>query len=85
MILKHPYLVLFLCLVYHLAMFSNIGTTEIVVIVIVLIILFGGNKLSEIAKGLGEATREVRKAQKEVDEVKEVIGKKLKVKNKKNA
>ena len=66
-------------------MFSNIGTTEIVVIVIVFIILFGGNKLSEIAKGLGEATREVRKAQKEVDEVKEVIGKKLKVKNKKNA
>jgi sec-independent protein translocase protein TatA len=51
-------------------MFNNIGTTEILVIILVLIILFGGNKISEIAKGLGEAVKELKKAQKEVDSTK---------------
>jgi sec-independent protein translocase protein TatA len=51
-------------------MFSNIGTTEVLIIVFVLIILFGGNKISEFAKGLGEATKEFKKAQKEVENTK---------------
>ena len=52
-------------------MFNNIGTTEILIIVLVLIVLFGGNKISEVAKGLGEATKEFKKAQKEVENTKE--------------
>ena len=38
------------------------GTTEIIVIAIVLIILFGGKKLPELAKGLGESIKEFRNA-----------------------
>ena len=51
-------------------MFSNIGTTEILIVVLVLIVLFGGNKISEVAKGLGEATKEIKKAAKEVENTK---------------
>lgn len=43
-------------------MFQNIGTSEIIIISIVLLVLFGGKKLPELAKGLGEASREFRKA-----------------------
>jgi sec-independent protein translocase protein TatA len=47
-------------------MFSNLGTTELIVIVAVLFIFFGGKKLPEFARGLGEAGRELKKANKEV-------------------
>ena len=43
-------------------MFQNIGTSEIIIIAIVLLVLFGGKKLPELAKGLGEASKEFRKA-----------------------
>ncbi len=43
-------------------MFSNLGTGEIIIIAIVLMILFGGKKLPELARGIGEASREFRKA-----------------------
>jgi len=64
-------------------MFNNIGTAEIIIIIFVLIFLFGGNKISEIAKGLGEATREVKKAQKEIENVTEDLKKEVVVKKKK--
>jgi sec-independent protein translocase protein TatA len=51
-------------------MFNNIGTTEILVIILVLIVLFGGNKIADVAKGLGEATKEFKKAQKEIEDTK---------------
>ena len=43
-------------------MFKNIGGTEIIVIAIVLLVLFGGKKLPELARGLGESIKEFRKA-----------------------
>jgi sec-independent protein translocase protein TatA len=43
-------------------MFSNIGTAEIIIIAVVLLILFGGKKLPELARGVGEASKEFRKA-----------------------
>ncbi|MFC1654035.1 twin-arginine translocase TatA/TatE family subunit [Patescibacteria group bacterium] len=46
-------------------MFRNIGTVEIIIIAVVLLILFGGKKLPELAKGIGESGRELKKAQKE--------------------
>jgi sec-independent protein translocase protein TatA len=56
-------------------MFNNIGTTEILIIVLVLVVFFGGGKISEMARGLGEATKEFKKAQKEVDLTKEELKK----------
>lgn len=47
-------------------MFKNIGTTEIIIIAVVLLILFGGKKLPELARGLGASGRELKKAQKEL-------------------
>ncbi|MFZ2202170.1 MAG: twin-arginine translocase TatA/TatE family subunit [Microgenomates group bacterium] len=43
-------------------LFKNIGGTEIIVIAIVLLVLFGGKKLPELARGLGESIKEFRKA-----------------------
>ena len=47
-------------------MLSNLGTTELVVVGIVLLVLFGGRKLPELAKGMGDAIREFRRAADEV-------------------
>ena len=48
-------------------MFQNIGTPEILIGILVLVIVFGGNKVSEVAKGLGEATKEIKKAKKDLE------------------
>jgi sec-independent protein translocase protein TatA len=46
-------------------MFQNIGATELLVIAAVLLVLFGGRKLPELAKGVGDSIKEFRKAVKE--------------------
>ncbi len=43
----------------------NIGSTEILIITLVIMFLFGSKKLTEWAKGLGEAGKELKKAKKE--------------------
>lgn len=43
-------------------MFQGIGTTEIIIIAVILLILFGGKKLPELAKGIGEAVKEFKKS-----------------------
>lgn len=43
-------------------MFSGIGTTEIIIIAVILLLLFGGKKLPELARGIGEAIKEFRKS-----------------------
>lgn len=43
-------------------MFRNIGTTEIVIIAVILLILFGGKKLPELGRGIGDAIKEFKKA-----------------------
>ncbi len=48
-------------------MFSNIGSGEVIIVVLVLIFLFGGKKLPELARGLGESSKEIRKIKKEVE------------------
>jgi sec-independent protein translocase protein TatA len=45
-------------------MFKSIGTTEVVILALVLLVLFGGKKIPELMKGIGEAVREFRKAMK---------------------
>lgn len=43
-------------------MLSNIGTTEIVVVAVVILILFGGQKIPEFVRSMGEAVREFRRS-----------------------
>lgn len=48
-------------------MFQSIGTTEWIVIGLIILLLFGGKKIPEFFKGIGEAIREFRKASKDTD------------------
>lgn len=43
-------------------MFQNIGLGEILIIAIVLMVLFGGQKFPELARGIAQAMREFRSA-----------------------
>jgi len=43
-------------------LFRNIGITEIIIVAIVILVLFGGKKLPELARGIAEAIKEFRKA-----------------------
>jgi sec-independent protein translocase protein TatA len=43
-------------------MFGRIGMPEIIVVLVILLILFGGKKLPELARGLGDAIKELRKS-----------------------
>ena len=46
-------------------MFERFGTPELIVIAVILLILFGGRKLPELGKGMGESVKELKKAIKE--------------------
>ena len=46
-------------------MFSNIGSTEIIIVALIILVLFGGKKLPELARGLANSVKEFRKAFKE--------------------
>jgi len=43
----------------------NLGVTELIIIALIILFLFGGRKLPEFIKGVGDAIREFRKASKE--------------------
>jgi len=45
-------------------MFRSIGFPELVVILIVAMLLFGGKKIPEVAKGLGEGIKNFKNAMK---------------------
>lgn len=42
--------------------------THLILLLIILLLLFGGKKLPELAKGLGEAMREFKKASRDIHE-----------------
>lgn len=52
-------------------MFRSIGVTELLVIAFIVLLLFGGKKIPEFFKGLGDAVKEFKKASKEEKEDKE--------------
>lgn len=43
-------------------MLQGLGTTEVIVIASVLMVLFGGKKLPELSRGIGDSIREFKKA-----------------------
>jgi sec-independent protein translocase protein TatA len=43
-------------------MLESIGLPELMVILVVAVLLFGGNKIPELAKGLGEGIRNFKAA-----------------------
>lgn len=43
----------------------NLGSKEILIIALIIFFLFGSKKLTEWAKGLGDASRELKKAKRE--------------------
>jgi sec-independent protein translocase protein TatA len=56
---------------------GKIGVTEIVLILLVLVLLFGGRKIPELFKGIGQGLKEFKKASKfdEAEDSKEVATK----------
>ncbi len=49
-------------------MFQSIGSTELIVVAVIVLLLFGGKRIPEFFKGLGDAVREFKKASKDSDE-----------------
>lgn len=49
---------------------GNIGFTEILILVFILVLLFGGKRIPELAKGLGKGIRSFKKALKGEEEEK---------------
>lgn len=47
---------------------ANFGVTEIVLILVVVVLLFGGRKIPELMKGIGNGIREFKKASKSEDQ-----------------
>ncbi|HMS52011.1 MAG: twin-arginine translocase TatA/TatE family subunit [Sphingobacteriales bacterium] len=56
----------------HLLFLGNIGFNEMLVILLVVLVLFGGRKIPELARGIGQGIREFNNArnnvQKELEE-----------------
>ena len=46
-------------------MLKGFGSTELIVIAVIILILFGGKKLPELGRGLGQSIKELRKAVKD--------------------
>jgi sec-independent protein translocase protein TatA len=46
----------------------NLGATEIILILLVVVLLFGGRKIPELFKGIGQGMKEFKKASRTDDE-----------------
>ncbi len=47
----------------------GLGTTELIIILVIIVILFGARRLPEIGKGIGEAIKNFKKSTSEPDEI----------------
>lgn len=52
---------------------GSLGTPEILIIIGIAVILFGGKKIPELAKGLGEGIRNFKTSMKEDEKVEEKV------------
>jgi len=46
-------------------MLGNLGTAEVLIIGVVVLMFFGSKKLNELARGLGESSKEYKKMKRE--------------------
>lgn len=46
----------------------NIGTSELIIIVFVILLLFGGKKIPELMKGIGKGVRSFKKGMNEIED-----------------
>ncbi|MGE9515973.1 MAG: Sec-independent protein translocase subunit TatA/TatB [Solitalea-like symbiont of Tyrophagus putrescentiae] len=51
---------------HNLLFLNSLGTGEIILILLVVLILFGGKKLPELARGLGKGIREFKNASNDI-------------------
>jgi sec-independent protein translocase protein TatA len=51
-----------------IAFLQSLGPLEIFVVVFIILLLFGAKKLPELARGMGKAMKEFKKATKDVEE-----------------
>lgn len=43
-------------------MLQNIGTTELLIIAAIILVMFGGSKLPQLARGVSDSVREFKKS-----------------------
>jgi len=51
----------------------DFGTPELLIILAILLLLFGSKKLPDLARGLGESVREVKKGIADTDDLKKEV------------
>ena len=51
----------------------NIGTTELVLFLLIILIIFGAGKLPQVGEALGKAVRGFRETQQEIESTKEEL------------
>ena len=51
-----------------LATFMNLAGPDLIVILLIILVLFGANKLPELARGMGQAVKECQKAKDEFND-----------------
>lgn len=51
-----------------LSLLGNLGTTELIIIVFVVLLLFGGKKIPELMKGLGKGVRSFKQGMNDIEE-----------------
>jgi sec-independent protein translocase protein TatA len=51
----------------YLVVLGALGPTEIIAIVLIVILLFGGRKIPELMKGIGQGMKEFKRASREGD------------------
>jgi sec-independent protein translocase protein TatA len=56
-----------------LVLAAMFGSTELLVILAIILLLFGGSKLPSLAKGLGQSVKEFKKASKDDDDEKPAV------------
>jgi sec-independent protein translocase protein TatA len=49
----------------------SVGPTELIIIIVVFVLLFGGKKIPDLAKGLGEGIRNFKNSVKDEERTKE--------------
>jgi len=50
-------------------LFGPIGTTELIIILVIVVIIFGASRLPEIGRGVGQAIKNFKRATNDPDEI----------------